>query len=106
MGCPPRGTPMLPCLLSRQSWRLAVFAIVAVSSPLCGRLSAQIQISGASTAPTYSSQSVVNAATQLAQHLAPNAIATLYGANLAFSTRATAKADIVGGTLPVSLDGV
>ena len=64
------------------------------------------QISGAGTYPNYTTQSIVNAATQTVEALAPNALATLYGTNLAFSTRAVAATDIVGGTMPTSLDGV
>lgn len=73
---------------------------------LCVPVSAQTPVTGASTSPTYGSQSIVNAATQLVQDLAPNAIATIYGTNLSFTTRATTSADLSGGTLPQSLDGV
>src|SRR5262249_42038186 len=38
--------------------------------------------------------------------LAPNTIATLYGSDLSFSTRAVASTDIVRGALPTKLDGV
>jgi uncharacterized protein (TIGR03437 family) len=68
--------------------------------------SVRAQISGAGTAPYYTTQSIVNGATQTAGALAPNTIATLYGTNLAFSTRAVVSSDIVHGMLPTSLDGV
>jgi uncharacterized protein (TIGR03437 family) len=64
------------------------------------------QISGSTGAPFYSPDSIVNAATQTVEALAPNTIATLYGADLAFSTRAVTPADVVRGVLPTSLDGV
>lgn len=64
------------------------------------------QVTGTSTDPSYTAQSIVNGATQTEGPLAPNAIATLYGSNLAFSTYAVTNADLVGGSLPTSLDGV
>lgn len=64
------------------------------------------QITGNGAAPQYTAQGVVNAATQLGGPLAPNTIATLYGTNLAFDTRAVAQSDIVRGMMPTSLDGV
>ncbi len=68
--------------------------------------SAHGQISGAGKAPSYTAQSIVNGATQTVEALAPNAIATLYGSDLAFSTRAAASSDVVHGVLPIKLDGV
>jgi uncharacterized protein (TIGR03437 family) len=55
------------------------------------------------TFPTYTAQSIVHAATQTAQALAPNAIATIYGQNLAFDT---ASANPANGVLPTEMDGV
>jgi uncharacterized protein (TIGR03437 family) len=69
-------------------------------------LPARAQVSGADTAPFYSPESIVNAATQTVVALAPNAIATLYGTDLAYSTRAVAPSDVVRGILPSELDGV
>jgi len=68
-------------------------------------LPALAQISGSTGAPSYSSDSIVNAATQTVGALAPNTIATIYGTDLAFSTRAVTASDI-GSVLPVELDGV
>jgi uncharacterized protein (TIGR03437 family) len=79
-----------------------VMALTAASSPVC----VYGQITGSGTAPLYTAQSVVNAATQTAVALAPNTIATLYGTNLAFDTRAVGSTDIVRGLMPTSLDGV
>lgn len=94
----------------RRNRRLATFGVVAAFAPLCVQLcvppSLHGQITGGSTAPNYTSQSIVNAATQTVQDLAPNTIATIYGTNLAFSTRATTSTDLSGGSLPVLLDGV
>lgn len=56
--------------------------------------------------PTYTADGVVNGATQLGGPLAPNAIATIYGSSLSFTTHATGASDIVGGKLPQQLDGV
>src|SRR5215831_10528339 len=69
-------------------------------------LSGWSQVTGISTIPNYSVDGIVNAATQTAEALAPNAIATLYGTNLSFTTRAVSSSDLAGGTLPITLDGV
>lgn len=57
-------------------------------------------------APTYSIASIVNAASNVAGALAPNTIATIYGLNLSFSTRAVSTQDIRDGFLPTVLAGV
>src|SRR3984957_15739088 len=59
-----------------------------------------------STNPSYSAASIVNAATQTAETLAPNTIATIYGTNLSWTTHAVTAGDLNGGTLPNSLEGV
>jgi uncharacterized protein (TIGR03437 family) len=56
--------------------------------------------------PDYSAASIVNAATQTVETLAPNTIATIYGTNLSWTTHAITDADLNGGTLPNSLEGV
>ncbi len=58
------------------------------------------------TAPSYSAASIVNSASNTAGALAPNGLATIYGANLSWETRAVAGSDIVAGTLPTELAGV
>src|SRR5436305_5743123 len=63
-------------------------------------------ITGSSSAPLYTAAGIVNAATQIAEPLAPNTLGTLYGTNLSYTIRAAAASDLVGGALPVSLDGV
>jgi uncharacterized protein (TIGR03437 family) len=86
----------------RSRHRLLVLALTTAASSAC----VYGQITGNGTAPLYTAQSIVNAATQTAIALAPNTIATLYGTNLAFDTRAVASTDIVRGMMPTSLDGV
>lgn len=61
--------------------------------------------SGRREAPSYSAAGIVNAATNLPGSLAPNTIATLYGANLAYVTRALSPEDVRGGVLPLLLTG-
>jgi uncharacterized protein (TIGR03437 family) len=56
--------------------------------------------------PFFTTASIVQAATQTAGTLAPNTIATIYGMNLSWTTHAVTAADLNGGTLPTSLDGV
>lgn len=56
-------------------------------------------------APSYSAAGIVNAASNVSGALAPNTIATLYGANLAFVTRTLAPEDIRSGALPLALPG-
>jgi uncharacterized protein (TIGR03437 family) len=76
---------------------------VAVALLTMGAARADI---GSSTSPTYTAAGIVNAATQTADALAPNTIATLYGTNLATDTAAVSPSDVHGGTLPNSLLGV
>jgi uncharacterized protein (TIGR03437 family) len=54
-------------------------------------------------APIYDAASVVNAADNQSGALAPNALGTIYGANLAYSTAAIAPGNIIGGVLPIVL---
>jgi uncharacterized protein (TIGR03437 family) len=54
-------------------------------------------------AAVYSAASIVNAADNQSGALAPNAIGTIYGANLAYSTAALSGNDVQGGVLPVVL---
>jgi uncharacterized protein (TIGR03437 family) len=75
---------------------LAIFAIPA----------ARADLSTSSTGPWFSAAGIVQAATQTAEALAPNTIATIYGTNLSWTTRAVTVADLNGGALPISVDGV
>ncbi len=56
-------------------------------------------------APSYSGTSIVNAADNQPGPLAPNAIATIYGTGLAYTTKAISPQDIRGGLLPTVLPG-
>ncbi len=58
------------------------------------------------TTPSYSVASIVNAATNTAGSLAPNTIATIYGSNLSYNTRAVNSGDLASGVLPTRLGGV
>ncbi len=58
---------------------------------------------GPRLAPYYSAASIVNAADNQSGELAPNAIGTVYGTNLAYSTSAVSADDIRGGELPIRL---
>jgi len=60
---------------------------------------------GSPQAPAYSVSSIVNAADNETETLAPNTIATIYGTGLAWVTRAMNPNDIHGGTLPTVLSG-
>lgn len=54
-------------------------------------------------APNYTAASVVNAADNQSDVLAPNAIGTIYGTNLSYSTAGLTAGDIQGGFLPIIL---
>ena len=58
-----------------------------------------------SPGPLYSSESLVNAATNLPGLVAPNSIVSLYGQRLAWATRAISGDDIKSGFLPKTLLG-
>jgi uncharacterized protein (TIGR03437 family) len=54
-------------------------------------------------APIYDAASIVNAADNQSGALAANALGTIYGANLAYSTAAITSSDIHSGILPIVL---
>ena len=56
-------------------------------------------------APLYSAESIVNSADNQPGALAPNTLATIYGQNLAYGTKALSPDDIQGGTLPTVFPG-
>ena len=58
-----------------------------------------------STAPSYSATSIVNSATNLPGPLAPNMIATIYGKDLSYVTRAIGPDDVRNNVLPTALIG-
>jgi uncharacterized protein (TIGR03437 family) len=57
-------------------------------------------------APSFSPDSIVNSANGSPASLTPNVLATLTGANLAFSTASVSLDDIGAGALPTRLGGV
>lgn len=57
-------------------------------------------------APFFTAASIVQAATQTVETLAPNTLATIYGTNLSWTTHILNANDLQQGTLPTSLDGV
>ncbi len=61
--------------------------------------------SGRREAPTYTAAGLVNAASSQPGALAPNTLATIYGKDLAYATRAMAPGDISAGALPTVLAG-
>ncbi len=82
----------------RRSFFIAIF--------LCALASPSAQAQGSATAPFFTSAGIVQAATQTGGTLAPNAIATIYGTNLSWTTHIVNVADLNDGTLPTSVDGV
>lgn len=56
-------------------------------------------------APKFSAEGFVNAASNSVGPLAPNTLASLYGSNLSFNTRALAAEDIRARALPTVLTG-
>ncbi|MCU1276430.1 MAG: hypothetical protein JWO48_3861 [Bryobacterales bacterium] len=79
---------------------LLLLAIMAMGTPLCA------QTARLSLAPSYTSASVVNSATNTADALAPNAIASIYGSGLSFNTQAASQGSPLYFNLPVTLAGV
>jgi uncharacterized protein (TIGR03437 family) len=80
------------------------YLFIAIS--LCALAMPSAQAQGSATAPFFTSAGIVQAATQTGGTLAPNAIATIYGTNLSWTTHIVNVADLNDGTLPTSLDGV
>jgi len=91
--------------MSPRRWCITCLFCGCILVSLTGS-AARAQVPAASTAPLYSAAGIVNAATQTAGTLAPNSIAAIYGTNLSWTTHAVSTADLNGGTLPTSLDGV
>lgn len=57
-------------------------------------------------APSVTAGNIVSAATSVAGPLAANSWVTVYGSNLAVTTRSWTDSDFTNGALPTSLDGV
>jgi uncharacterized protein (TIGR03437 family) len=69
-------------------------------------LAPAVQAESGRLAPSYSAASIVNSASNMPGALAPYTIASLYGSDLAYTTRAISGEDIRGGRLPTELAGV
>jgi uncharacterized protein (TIGR03437 family) len=82
-------------------WVCALCVVGHCFLALCFLPAARAQVTG--SAPSYSTASIVQAASQTGGTLAPNDIATIYGTNLAFTTHALTSADLNNGDLPLSL---
>jgi uncharacterized protein (TIGR03437 family) len=90
---------------SRSVARLSTCVLAIVIVQVAGTV-ARADLSTGSSAPFYTAAGIVHAATQTAEALAPNTIATIYGTNLAYGTRGVAVGDLNQGTLPGTLEGV
>ena len=77
----------------------AIWLVVALSGSISAELSAPRQ------APSYSAASIVNAASNSPNSFAPNTFVSIYGTNLAFTTRALQADDLIADTLPTVLPG-
>lgn len=62
--------------------------------------------SSKSTTPAYTVASIVNAASNSSDALAPNTIATIYGTDLSYGTDQASSANMAGNMLPEMLLGV
>lgn len=82
-----------------------VVALILFTVPL---LALPLQLAADINPPaiTYSTASIVNAASYSADALAPNTIASIYGTNLAYGVAAVSPGDMQGGGLPTQLGGV
>jgi uncharacterized protein (TIGR03437 family) len=74
-----------------------------LAAALIGSLGADS--TAARQAPSYSAASVVNSASNQANSYAPNSFVTIYGKNLAWTTRSLTAEDISGTQLPTILPG-
>jgi uncharacterized protein (TIGR03437 family) len=61
--------------------------------------------SGTGGSPYYTADSIVNSAANISGLYAPNTFVTIYGQDLAFTTRSLTASDVSNGTLPTVLAG-
>jgi uncharacterized protein (TIGR03437 family) len=66
-------------------------------------LAALVLAQSSGSGPYYTADSIANSAASVTGLYAPNTFVTIYGENLAYTTRALAVSDIVGGLLPTVL---
>ena len=90
----------IPIFMLRGFQQMASLAVpLAVCTALCG----QTPLIG--NIPVYSAASIADAATNRPGPIAVNGLASLYGKNLAFVTRAIGPDDLRGDVLPTALAG-
>lgn len=77
----------------------------AASLLVAALLSAMSGWSADRGAPSYSAATIVNSASNEVGFFSPNTFLTIYGANLAYTSRAMADIDIHGNLLPTILPG-
>lgn len=77
---------------------------ILLALPVLG-FSLYAQTTSSAQAPNYTAGSIVNAASNFPGPLAPNTIASLYGTQLAWATRALTTEDVRAGFLPYLLPG-
>jgi uncharacterized protein (TIGR03437 family) len=85
---------------------LAVFLFVASCAPGAETAEPAANTVVNTNAPFFTAASIVQAASQTVETLAPNTLATIYGTNLSWTTHAVTSQDLEQGTLPTSLDHV
>jgi uncharacterized protein (TIGR03437 family) len=61
------------------------------------------QAGSSGSGPYYTADSIANSAASITGYYAPNTFVTIYGQNLAYTTRSLSASDIAGGTLPTVL---
>ena len=66
-------------------------------------LAALVLAQSSGSGPYYTADSIANSAANVTGLYAPNTFVTIYGQNLAYTTRALAASDIAGGMLPTVL---
>ena len=66
-------------------------------------LAALVLAQSSGSGPYYTADSIANSAANVTGLYAPNTFVTIYGQNLAYTTRALSAADISGNTLPTVL---
>lgn len=66
-------------------------------------LAALVLAQTSGSGPYYTADSIANSAASVTGLYAPNTFVTIYGQNLAYTTRALSASDVSGGTLPTVL---
>lgn len=66
-------------------------------------LAALVLVQSSGSGPYYTADSIANSAASVTGLYAPNTFVTIYGQNLAYTTRALSASDVAGGMLPTVL---